>query len=418
MIPVLLAFAAVAAIIFIGFFANMLLKRAGIPEVFFLVIVGVLLGPVSGLFPESIVRALLPYFSQFTLAMILFNVGLELDMGSLLKEGPRTAARTVIYVFASISIISFLFSHFLGWPLYQSLLLGSIIGGETTMTVVPYVARELSSRKVYTSLSVEAALNSAILIIVFTTVLSSFQAAIPLTMSTVSTIVSGFFSQLSIGIVVGVVSAVIWVKLMRVFSGADYLYIATIGFMLVIYVVTSAVGGSGVIAVLTLAFTMSNIRLIADPLAIYLSIPPDVKQYIMNFQDEISFFLRTFFYVFLGLVLEIRSFLSPGIYVMSLMALGVLILARFVATWTANAPESRDDKVFVFTMMAQGLTPAVLATTLLQYDVPMSHEIVMIATFIIIFTNIITVVGARRQVSRLLRRLSSGSGPSGAQPSP
>ncbi|MFP3138174.1 MAG: cation:proton antiporter, partial [Nitrososphaeria archaeon] len=326
MIPVLLAFAAVAAIIFIGFFANMLLKRAGIPEVFFLVIVGVLLGPVSGLFPESIVRALLPYFSQFTLAMILFNVGLELDVGSLLKEGPRTAARTVIYVFASISIVSFLFSHFLGWPLYQSLLLGSIIGGETTMTVVPYVARELSSRKVYASLSVEAALNSAILIIVFTTVLSSFQAAIPLTMSTVSTIVSGFFSQLSIGIVVGVVSAVIWVKLMRVFSGADYLYIATIGFMLVIYVVASAVGGSGVIAVLTLAFTMSNIRLIADPLAIYLSIPPDVKQYIMNFQDEISFFLRTFFYVFLGLVLEIRSFLSPEIYVMSLMALGVLIL--------------------------------------------------------------------------------------------
>ncbi|MFP3282938.1 MAG: peptidase, partial [Nitrososphaeria archaeon] len=73
MIPVLLAFAAVAAIIFIGFFANMLLKRAGIPEVFFLVIVGVLLGPISGLFPESIVRALIPYFSQFTLAMILFN---------------------------------------------------------------------------------------------------------------------------------------------------------------------------------------------------------------------------------------------------------------------------------------------------------------------------------------------------------
>jgi hypothetical protein len=69
-------------------------------------------------------------------------------------------------------------------------------------------------------------------------------------------------------------------------------------------------------------------------------------------------------------------------------------------------------------MMAQGLTPAVLATTLLQYDVPMSHEIVMIATFIIIFTNIITVVGARRQVSRPLGRLSSGSGPSGAQPSP
>jgi len=211
---------------------------------------------------------------------------------------------------------------------------------------------------------------------------------------------------------------VIWVKLMRVFSGADYLYIATIGFMLAIYVMTSAVGGSGVIAVLTLAFTMSNMRLIADPLAIYLSVPSDVKQYIMNFQDEISFFLRTFFYVFLGLVLEIRSFLSPEIYLMSLMALGVLILTRFVATWTANAPESRDDKVFVFTMMAQGLTPAVLATTLLQYDVPMSHEIVMIATFIIIFTNIITVVGARRQVSRPLRRPSSEGGPSGTQPSP
>ncbi|MGC9117029.1 MAG: cation:proton antiporter, partial [Conexivisphaera sp.] len=247
MIPVLLAFAAVAAIIFIGFFANMLLKRAGIPEVFFLVLVGVLLGPVSGLFPSSIVKALIPYFSQFTLAMILFNVGLELNLNALVREGPRTAARTLLYVLLSIAAIAAVFRYALGWPIYQSLLLGSVLGGETAMTVVPYVARELASKKVYASLSVESALNSAILIIIFSALLSSYQAAIPLELSTASAVISGFFSELSIGVVVGIVAAVLWVKAMRLLSGADYLYIATIGYMLAVYVITNAVGGSGVI---------------------------------------------------------------------------------------------------------------------------------------------------------------------------
>ncbi|MGC8555798.1 MAG: cation:proton antiporter [Conexivisphaera sp.] len=403
MIPVLLAFAAVAAIIFIGFFANMLLKRAGIPEVFFLVLVGVLLGPVSGLFPSSIVKALIPYFSQFTLAMILFNVGLELDLNALVREGPRTAARTLLYVLLSIAAIAAVFRYALGWPIYQSLLLGSVLGGETTMTVVPYVARELASKKIYASLSVESALNSAILIIIFSALLSSYQAAIPLELSTASAVISGFFSELSIGVVVGIVAAVLWVKAMRLLSGADYLYIATIGYMLAVYVITNAVGGSGVIGVLTLAFTMANVRLIADPLSIYLSVPKDVEQYIVNFQDEITFFLRTFFYVFLGLVLEIRSFLSPQIYVLSLIVMGILVLARFAATWIANAPESTDNKVFIFSMMAQGLTPAVLATTLLDYGIPMSHEIVMIVTLVIMMTNAVTVAGARREASRPLR---------------
>ncbi|MGB9734252.1 MAG: cation:proton antiporter [Conexivisphaera sp.] len=420
MISVLLAFVAIAAIIFIGFFANMLLKRVGIPEIFFLVLVGVLLGPISGLFPSSIADTLIPYFSQFTLAMILFNVGLELDLNSLVREGPRTAARTIVYVLLSIALITLIFNRLLGWPLYQSFLLGSILGGETTMTVVPYVARELSSRKVYASLSVESALNSAILIIIFSALLSSYQASIPLELSTASTIVSGFFAELSIGVVIGVIAAVLWVKAMRILSGADYLYIATIGFMLAIYALVDAIGGSGVIAVLTLAFTMSNIRLVADPLSIYLSVPAELKQYIMNFQDEITFFLRTFFYVFLGLVLEIRSFLSPQIYMFSLIIMGILVLSRFIATWSANAPERTDDKLFIFSMMAQGLTPAVLATTLLEYDIPMSHEMVMIATLVIIMTNLVTIVGARRQASRPIRPPSASPQPGGAgtQPSP
>ncbi len=403
MIPVLLAFAAIAAIIFIGFFANMLLKRAGIPEVFFLVLVGVLLGPLTGLFPGSLARAAIPYFSQFTLVMILFNVGLELDLNSMVREGPRTAARTLIYVLLSIALLTLAFLELLRWPLYQSLLLGSILGGETTTTVVPYVARELSSKKVYASLSLESALNSAILIIIFSAVLSSYLASVPLELSTAYSVISEFFSQLSIGVVAGIVAAVLWVKAMRVLQDADYLYIATIGFVLAIYTLVDAVGGSGVVAVLTMAFTMSNIRLVSDPLQIYLSVPAELRQYIVNFQDEIAFFLRTFFYVFLGLVLEVRSFLSPQIYLISLLVMGLLAASRFVATWSANARDSREDKAFIFSMMAQGLTPAVLATTLLSYGVPMSHEIVMITTMVIILTNAVTVLGARIYASRALR---------------
>ncbi|MCL4340274.1 MAG: cation:proton antiporter [Nitrososphaerota archaeon] len=396
MIPVFEFFLLASLIIFIGFFGNIFFRKTGFPEVLFLIAVGIIIGPLFKIIPTSIAYSILPYFSDLTLAMILFNIGIQLDLRSLFQEGIRAIGRTVLYVSISVIVIFFIFSHIFNWGTYSSLLLSVIIGGETTTVVVPELVRSLADKRLFTNLTIESVLNSVILIVLFFVFLNGFLNSTPISLAGATDLVGSFFSQFSIGIVVGLIAAIVWVKFLQLVGVENYFYIATIGYVLLIYEFVEQIGGSAILAVLTMAITMVNLRFISDPLSIYLDIPKSAKQYIIDFQGEISFFLKTFFFLFLGMVLSVSSFSSPLTYLLAGIVIVVLALSRLTAIQLVNRDKSAEDRKLIFYMMAQGLTPAVLATTLLLYPVPHREGIVLITTLVIIITNIITTIGSVR----------------------
>lgn len=52
MVDQTIAFLLVAVILFIGFLANAFFKKTGWPEILFLIVIGIIIGPILGLFTK------------------------------------------------------------------------------------------------------------------------------------------------------------------------------------------------------------------------------------------------------------------------------------------------------------------------------------------------------------------------------
>ena len=381
----------IAAVVFLGFFGDILFKRKGIPQTLSLILLGLLL-KVLGLIPQNALDFLVPIFSQLTLAMVLFDLGMHLDLGQILGQGASAITRSALYMLLSILMVFLFFHLFLGWGLYQSLLLGSVVGGETTMAVVPYVAQRLSKDDdgLVANLTVESTFNSIVLIILFFVFLNGYLGSVPINIGGLQTIVRTFSAQLSVGVVIGMIAGIAWIRFSTLMKLTDYLYIATIGYVLAIYALVDDLGGSGILAVLALGVLFLNFGKVFPEY----HLPSDTGRYISSFQEEVSFFLKTFFFVFLGLELTLQSFLNLDTWVLAGAVMLILFLSRFLSTYSVDRGRKSRDKKVIFFMIAQGLTPAVLATTLLNNNVAGAREIVLLATLVIVLTNVVTTFGA------------------------
>ena len=83
---------------------------------------------------------------------------------------------------------------------------------------------------------------------------------------------------------------------------------------------------------------------------------------IKKVQTEISFFVKTFFFVYLGIIFNLNS-LTPEIIALAVAVLLALFAARFIGTkaLTALRPNLKKYSTLLTTMMPRGLAAAVLA---------------------------------------------------------
>ncbi|MDG6994261.1 MAG: hypothetical protein JRN36_05185 [Nitrososphaerota archaeon] len=102
------------------------------------------------------------------------------------------------------------------------------------------------------------------------------------------------------------------------------------------------------------------------------------------------------FLFFLGFSLPLGVLTSPLVYFESIAVVGTLVVTRVLSTEAVDWKKTTKDRRVIESMMAQGLTPALLATTLVADSIAGSNQILPIATLVIIGTNVITAVGARR----------------------
>ena len=388
----------VSAIIFIGFIGNLLLSRTGIPQTLFLIGAGIATRWFEVL-PSSTVNAMLPILSQVTLAMVVFDIGMSMKLRDILSEGRSAIARSSLYMVVSVLVITSLFSVGFHWSLYQALFLGSILGGEISMIVVPYLAKRISQYGLVSNLALESVFDSLVLIILFTVLLNGYNQNAPLNLQGLSLISTSFFEELSVGLVGGVLLGLAWVRVGKSLGNSDYFYMATVGYVLLAYVLIGLIGGSGVITVLAIGLVMKNFADLPASLGIAVAMPAVSLNYISAFQTEIAFFLRTFFLFFLGFSLPLGTLTSPTVYFQSLAVFGILLVARYLSTEAVDSKKSPRDRRLIESMMAQGLTPALLTTTLIADSVNGSAQILPITALVIVATNVVAAAGVRLLVS-------------------
>ena len=384
-------FFVVALIILLGFLGDQLFKKVKIPSFIFLILAGVLLGPVFNVISQGSLIPFLGIFAELTLVMVLFHGGMDLKLTTILKEGWRAFLQVFLYIGISIALVTTLVHFFLGWDLLLALIFGSIVGGETTVVVIFPLVRSMKLRNgTITFLSLEAALNSVVLVILFITFVGLYQSGSINLSSAVDSLVSNF----SIGIIVGLVLSLIWLYTLNSVKKSEYAYVLTLGLLFLTFSLTNLVGGSGFLAVIIFGLVIGNHKFVSSMLKRKISIRPLEKQ-IFTLQGELSFLLRTFFFVFLGLILSLSYRTAFFGATVGLAIVVILMFSRYIASSVSTfRSDLARDRNLILIACAQGTTPATLAILALSYGLPLASSFLALVTYVIIFTNIITTVGA------------------------
>ncbi len=348
----LVAFAILAGIILIGFFGELLFRRFRIPSVLILLATGYILGPITGIVDVNLMVGLQYIFAPLALIILLFDGGIQLNIYRLVHESGRGILLGGLGLILSIGAIAVIWIM-LGNDLLSGLLIGTIVAGTGSAIVIPIAKGMNISEKARQTLTIESSLTdvvSVVLVLSLTGALISGHVTIE---GTAQSVVASF----SIGAILGGVFGMAWINLSDKLRKLNFYYMLTLAIMLVLYITTEFMAGSGAIAALVFGVILGNMGEIGKMLRF-----KDVMQEpkMAQFQDEISFLVRTFFFVFLGIIVNITSM---DVVILGVGITLVLLGTRQAAVWISTAgSDLAQYKKELGVLMPRGLATAIMAT--------------------------------------------------------
>ncbi len=373
----------IGAIIVVGFFGSLLFERTKVPDVLLLMLLGVLLGPVFKIVDPAYLTGLAPFFGALALVIILFDGGLSLNIVRVAGEFAQSAAFTVTVFIATVAAVAGATTSFFGWPLLNGLLVGAILGGTASNLVIPLLNRVNAGADARTFLSLESALNDALTIVM----------AVTLTQVIVSNTVdaNGVFNSIlgafSIAALLGAAAGIFWMKVLRNLYERNFGYMLTLATLFMLYGVAEAAKSSGSIAVLVFGLIIGNSALLDRWIGGKRSQKnsSETHDIVKAFHLEVSFFVRTFFFVYLGTIFSIGS-LSPQNILLAGAIFIALIAARYLSVAgfaTLYRPMERFRKLAIV-VMPRGLAAAALASYPASkgVNIPNLSEIIFLIIFL------------------------------------
>lgn len=379
--PVMLLAAGVT--IFLGVAGEAFFKRTGIPDVAFLMIFGVIIGPVLGIIQPEVVIEIVPYFAALALIIIMFDGGLNLDIKNIAKTAHFALLLAILGFVVSVLVVV-LFSHYgLGWEWLDSILLGSIVGGSSSIVVFGLVRNFRISEETKSMLSFESAvtdiLATIIAFIMFEAILTS-QFNLELLGQTIGRAVA-------VGLILGFGVGIPWMYITTKLANAQHSYMLTLGVLFVLFFMANEFGESGALTALVFGLMLGNKTRLSRVLKFRLpKIEADDSMH-----SQLTFLVRAFFFVFVGLL---ASFGQIEYVVFGILATVAIYVGRIIVTRISLTKRfSMLDKKVTEVMIPRGLAAAVLATLPLTYGLPNAEAYPQIVFFIIMTSVIITTIG-------------------------
>jgi len=384
----LLTFYVIALIIFLGFFGTLLSRKTNIPSLIFLVCLGLILGPILGLFDYGPLMEASPILAALTISVILFESGLNTNFQELSSQGKRGVLLGVLGFVLNVLGIGALFHFVLHFDLLYGIMIGCILGG-TCSAVAITVSKQMNlSEEVQLILTIESITTDVLCIVGATTLLKY----IKLGSTTVETVLPQFASSFTTGIVTGIALGILWLYLINFLKNEHYLYMFTFATLLLTYSTTELLGGNGGIAALSYGLIFGNSREIFK--AFKMNIDPErnrlIEKSIREFHSEITFLISSFFFVFLGLI---YVFESPLTVLLGAITSGIVLALRYIAVRISMFKSRHsEESAAVTAIIGKGIAAAALSTLILQNSLPNASQSVNIILNTIIFSNVITVI--------------------------
>ncbi len=348
----LVAFGLISGIIMAGFIGEIMFRRLGVPGVLLLLALGYMLGPVTHQLDVNMLKGIEYIVGPLALAILLFEGGMDLNIYRLVHESGRGILMAVLMMLTAMLATAGIWMA-LGYDPIMGAILGAIVGGTTSTIIIAIAGKIGISEKAKQFLVIESALTDVLTVVITIALLNVVLTGTASVQGTGKELVSSF----SIGAVVGAVLGLIWIAMSKKLQGISFSYMLTVAILLFAYLVTEYFGASGAIAALAFGVMLGNHKEIATMLKF-----KDAAEThnMFRFQSEISFLVRTFYFVFMGTLVAITA-MMPVLLGLAIMA--GLIVARFASSKLATFRSDLSQYVKqINIMMPRGLATAVMGS--------------------------------------------------------
>ena len=374
---------AAGVVIFLGVAGEAFFKKTGIPDVAFLMILGVIIGPVFGLIQPEAVIQVVPYFAALALIIIMFDGGLNLDIKHVIKTAHFSVTLAVLGFVLSVVMISIAAHFALGWEWLDSILLASIVGGSSSAIVFGLVRNIKISEETKSMLSFESALTDILATIVAFILFEAVLAG----HFDLQTLQETIGRAVIVGLVLGFGVGIPWMYISTKFGNAQHAYMLTLGVLFVLFFLANSFGESGALTALVFGLMVGNKSHLAKILRFKLPrIELDDPTH-----NQLTFLVRSFFFVFVGLMASFGQieYLIFGV----LMTIAVYFGRILVVKITLTKRFSFLDRAVTKSMIPRGLAAAVLATYPITMGLPNADAYPQLIFFIILSSVVITTIG-------------------------
>jgi cell volume regulation protein A len=320
----------IGILLVIGFIGDYLFRKVSFPDILILLTLGYLIGPVFKIIDPSQIAPASQIIASLALVVILFNGGLDLKFSHVLSSAPRALILVILGIAASTAVVTALAYYLLGWDLMNSLLLGAIVSGTSPSIVMPLVNRAKVPAKVSSVLSLESAFDGALVIVIALVILQVMTGGHAISGAVLggneaSMVGKAIAIRFVIGAAIGTAAGFAWLWVLTLIEGETFDDILTLAIVFLLYFAVESIGGSGVIFSLVFGLILGNGVEVARLLRIKRTV--EIHDMMKKFHSQMSFLIKTFFFVYLGLML---TFDDPDVILVGVALSFALLFVRYI----------------------------------------------------------------------------------------
>jgi cell volume regulation protein A len=386
MVDVAPVFLALAALTLAGFGAGRVFERTRFPDIPLLLGLGILLGPVNrwavgkGFGSTDLANTLsaahlhdwAPFIAGFALVVLLFDSGMQLDFQAFRRSLGHSVMHTFPIFLLTVVAGTCVAHLLLGMPwLVAAALAIAFVNVDQAVSAGVLKSLRIGEdlRAIY---FVEMALYDLLtipILVALIKVAGGLDAGFSM-----GEVLRDFAAMVSVSFAVGLVGGIFWLYALRRLHHHPNSYMLTFAMTLGVYGLSQVLGGSGALSILLFGLLIGNREALLRRFGHLRSIDAEHEK-VQSFHDEITFFVRTLFFLFLGASFRLGTdarwpvplphfaWLGSG-DVMAVFA-AVLLVATMVAARYVPVRLSaigHPARMALFPVFGRGLDTAVLAT--------------------------------------------------------
>lgn len=378
---------ALGLLIFFSHAFKELFVKTKIPNVLLLLIIGIVIGPITGLVDMEDFGELGEVFTSITLIVILFESGVHLKFNEIKKSIGAASILTVVNFIVTMVVVAGVTKIFMDFNMLSATFIGAIVGGTSSAVVIPIVRQLKMGEKSTSVLILESAISDVLCLVVGLALIDGMA----LGEVKVAAVFSKMWKAFLFAILLGLAGGFIWSVLIKLIRSIENSMITTFAFVFILYGVVELMAFNGGLAVLSFGIVLGNNELINSNKfynRIFNFKTSGFNEIEQKFFSEIVFVMQTFFFVYVGISLKFGA-LSTYVIALFIVLLIILFRTGTIALFSRKGI-SKGERNIMSVLTPKGLVTAVLASVPIQRGIELGEKIQNLGYAIVLFSIVLS----------------------------